>query len=175
MILALRALRRSVPNILYAIVGDGEEREDLEESVRREGLTNHVQFLGERDDADLIACYQQCDVFVLANRQVGQDIEGFGMVLLEAQACGKPVIAGASGGTAETMSIPETGCVIDCSNHSGLERQVTEWLADPQRLSRMGTAARAWAVDRFDWSALAGQAAALFQSQARARHEAVLG
>ena len=54
---------------------------------------------GEPNDADLVNCYQQCDLFVLPNRQVGWDIEGFGMVLLEAQACGKPVIAGASGGT----------------------------------------------------------------------------
>ena len=89
-----------MPDILYAIIGAGEELEELERLVEREGLARHVAFLGECNDRDLIAAYQQCDLFVLPNRQVGRDIEGFGMVLLEAQACGKPVIAGASGGTA---------------------------------------------------------------------------
>ena len=65
-------------------------------------------------DDRLVQCYQQCDLFVLPNRQVGRDIEGFGMVLLEAQSCGKPVIAGASGGTAETMQPGETGYVVPC-------------------------------------------------------------
>ena len=70
----------------------------LQDLVAREGLGGHVQFLGQGDDAVLVSCYQQCDLFVLPNRRVGRDIEGFGMVLLEAQACGKPVVAGASGG-----------------------------------------------------------------------------
>ena len=71
--------------MLYAIVGDGERREFLRELVERENLSEHVQFIRELSDDQLIRCYQQCDLFVLSNRQVGTDIEGFGMVLLEAQ------------------------------------------------------------------------------------------
>jgi phosphatidylinositol alpha-1,6-mannosyltransferase len=163
MILALPAVRRTVPDVLYAILGDGEERGALEELVRRHGLGDHVQFLGETSDADLIAAYQQCDLFVLPNRQVGQDIEGFGMVLLEAQACGKPVIAGASGGTAETMRIPDTGRVVDCSTPTELGALVAEWLADLPLTTRMGRAAREWVVEKFDWSSLAREAEALFR------------
>src|SRR5262249_30803703 len=107
--------------------------------------------------------------FVLPNRQVGQDIEGFGMVLLEAQACGKPVIAGASGGTAETMRIPETGCVVDCSTPTALGHAVSTWLADARLLARMGRAAWAWVVERFDWPVLARQAEELFQRRGRPR------
>src|SRR5205814_10004845 len=108
-------------------------------------------FLGELDDATLLCCYQQCDLFVLPNRQVGRDIEGFGIVLLEAQACGKPVVAGASGGTAETMRIPETGRVVPCDHPDELAALVTELLADRARLARMGEAARRWTVERLDW------------------------
>ncbi len=163
MIEALHAVRKSVPDILYAIVGDGEERACLEELVKRESLQRHVQFVGEPDDGTLVQCYQQCDLFVLPNRQVGKDIEGFGMVLLEAQACGKPVIAGASGGTAETMNIPDTGRVVCCDGPKELAALVSELLADESLRRRMGEWARQWVVERFDWDVLSKQAARLFR------------
>ncbi len=162
MILALGKIREAIPDVLYAIVGDGSERPYLDELVVREGLHNHVQFLGEQDDELLVRCYQQCDLFVLPNRQVGRDIEGFGIVLLEAQACGKPVVAGASGGTAETMRIPETGRVVPCDGPDELAAVIIELLSDRNRLARMGVAARRWTVERFDWEALSRQARHLF-------------
>jgi phosphatidylinositol alpha-1,6-mannosyltransferase len=162
MILGLRAVRAVVPDVLYVIVGDGEERAPLEGLVAREGLERHVQFLGEPDDEKLVQCYQQCDLFVLPNRQVGKDIEGFGMVLLEAQACGKPVVAGDSGGTAETMRIPETGRVVCCDGPDELSALVAELLADPDRRARMGEEGRRWVTEQFDWAVLSRQAARLF-------------
>jgi phosphatidylinositol alpha-1,6-mannosyltransferase len=166
MIRALAAVRSTAPDVLYAIAGDGEERQFLEGLVAREGLGRHVQFLGEVDDTELVRCYQQCDLFVLPNRQVGVDIEGFGMVLLEAQACGRPVVAGASGGTAETMRIPETGRIVCCDDSAPLADLVAELLADRPLLARMGAAAREWVVERFDWTALTRQAEALFRGSA---------
>lgn len=163
MILALHTIRKMVPDVLYAIVGDGERRRFLETLVENEGLKDHVQFLGELDDNRLISCYQQCDLFVLPNREVGESIEGFGMVLLEAQACGKPVIAGASGGTSETMRISQTGRVISCDGPEKLEAAVVELLSDPDLRTRMGQAARRWIVERFDWTVLSRQAKALFE------------
>jgi phosphatidylinositol alpha-1,6-mannosyltransferase len=163
MILALAKVRETIPDILYAIVGEGEEREFLQGLVEREGLERHVQFLGEMDDEGLIQCYQQCDLFALPNRQVGRDIEGFGMVLLEAQACGKAVIAGDSGGTAETMRAPETGRVVCCDGPHDLAAVVSELMADPALRARMGEAGREWVVERFDWVALTRQAKGLFE------------
>jgi phosphatidylinositol alpha-1,6-mannosyltransferase len=163
LIAALPAVLRAVPDVLYAVVGDGEERPALEEQVRRAGLGDHVLFLGERPDADLLTCYQQCDLFALPNRQVGQDIEGFGMVLLEAQACGKAVVAGASGGTAETMRVPDTGRIVPCETPGPLAAVLTELLTDPGRLARMGAAGRRWAVEHFDWAALSRRAVDLWE------------
>ena len=162
MILALRMIRRTVPDVLYAIVGHGEERQRLQALVETEGQREHVQFLGELDDDALIDCYQQCDLFALPNRQDGEDIEGFGMVLVEAQACGKPVIAGASGGTAETLNEGVTGRVVPCEGPDALAAVVAELLADESLRNRMGVAAREWAATRFDWDALAAQAGRLF-------------
>jgi len=163
LILALPQIRQTLPGILYAIVGDGEEYGYLQDLAARTGVAEHVQFLREIEDARLVQCYQQCDLFALPNRQVGQDIEGFGMVLLEAQACGKPVLAGTSGGTAETMRIPETGRVVSCDTPNELAALVAELLADQPLLARMGQAARQWVVEQFDWTPLSQQAERLFE------------
>jgi phosphatidylinositol alpha-1,6-mannosyltransferase len=163
MIRALRAIRQVVPNVLYAIAGDGEEREPLEQLVESEGMQDAVQFLRSIDDARLIQCYQQCDLFALPNRQVGKDIEGFGMVLIEAQACGRPVLGGTSGGTADTMRVPETGRLVNCEGPDQLAAVVSELLSDRPRLEQMGRAAREWAVENFDWDRLARKAERLFR------------
>lgn len=161
LISALPEIRSEHLNVLYAIAGTGEELESLRQLVAEKDLGNHVQFHTDIDDEQLRSCYQQCDLFVLPNRDLRGDIEGFGMVLLEAQACGKPVVAGASGGTAETMSIPETGLVVDSENSSLLAATVIELLSDRQRRESMGHRARSWVEQRFEWEALAAQAVPL--------------
>lgn len=163
LIRALPAIRERHPDVLYAVLGDGEDRAGLEALADREGVRSNVQFLGEVGDDTLLRAYQQCDLFVLANRQVGRDIEGFGMVLLEAQACGKPVIAGASGGTAETMRVPETGRVVPCDTPGPLAETIVQLLADPSGLKEIGRRGREWVVERFDWDALAVEASRAFE------------
>jgi phosphatidylinositol alpha-1,6-mannosyltransferase len=162
MISAMREILKTHPSALYAIVGDGEELPFLRKLVDEHGLAGNVQFLGELCDEDLIRCYQQCDLFVLPNRQVGKDVEGFGMVLLEAQACAKPVVAGDSGGTRETMRIPESGRIVDCDDVTALAGCVSDLLDDPAQLEHMGQAGRQLVVERFDWEALCRQATRLF-------------
>lgn len=164
LIRALGAIRQKIPNVLYSIVGEGAERHALERLAEELGVRDAVEFRGEPNDAELRQCYQQCDLFILPNRQLGNDIEGFGMVLVEAQACGKAVVAGESGGTAETMRIGETGLIVDCTRPEPLAQAVTELLSDVPRRLAMGCAARRWAVEQFDWEPLAKQAAAIFAS-----------
>ncbi|MCC7087158.1 MAG: glycosyltransferase family 4 protein [Pirellulales bacterium] len=167
LIRALPTIRAAVPDVLYSIVGDGQERRTLETLARELGLHDHVQFRGEPNDAELVRCYQQCDLFALPNREVCGDIEGFGMVLVEAQACGKPVIAGRSGGTAETMNVPETGRLVDCDRPEPLAEMLADLLIDREQLNHMGKAARAWAVERFDWEPLTHLASEIFETAGR--------
>jgi phosphatidyl-myo-inositol dimannoside synthase len=115
MIEAIPSILKDIPDFLYVIVGNGENYESLIKLRDSLGVGDHVQFLMEIDDKELINCYQQCDLFVLPNRADGNDIEGFGMVLAEAQACGKPVIAGDSGGTREAFLPETTGKLVDCT------------------------------------------------------------
>lgn len=162
LIRAMPAIREKQPNVLYAILGDGEERAKLQALADENGVSNNVQFLGEASDQQLLQCYQQCDLFVLPNRSIGRDVEGFGMVLLEAQACGKPVVAGASGGTTETMRVPETGRNVPCETPEPLGATINELLSDRLQRIRMGERGRTWVCERFDWEALSREAAELF-------------
>ncbi len=162
LIAALPRIIERIPDALYAIVGEGETRGELEAMVAAGNLANHVRFLGEPSDERLRACFQQCDLFVLPNVRVRGDFEGFGMVLVEAQACGKPVIAGRSGGTSEAMRDLETGRLVDCENESELAATASQLLADEGVRRRMGAAGRRWVEKRFDWPSVAAKAQAVF-------------
>lgn len=177
LIRALPQITQTVPDVLYVIAGEGTARQNLEDLVRELRVESHVQFLGEINDCQLLECYQQCDVFALPNRAIGGDIEGFGIVLLEAQACGKPVVAGDSGGTRETMISGETGLIVDCTHPGSLAETLESLLTDVGRCRRMGQAGRNWVVDRFDWNVLATQAKVLFEQRfsANGRNSALKG
>lgn len=166
---ALREVHKHVPGMLYAIVGSGEQEGYLRGLVVREGMEQHVIFHAALPDEATLRCFQQCDMFILPNRQVGEDIEGFGMVLVEAQACGKAVIAGDSGGTAETMKLGETGVVVNCDEPGPVAESIVALMSNPERLTRMGRAAREWAIDQFDWSRLAARAQEFFAASLLAR------
>jgi phosphatidylinositol alpha-1,6-mannosyltransferase len=84
------------------------------------------------------------------------------MVLLEAQACGKPVVAGASGGTAETMQPGVTGEIVPCDDAGPLAALATELLGDSERRHAMGAAGRAWVSGRFGWEPLCQEAQLVF-------------
>lgn len=163
MIRALAAIRQSHPSVLYAIIGTGEEDAPLRELAKREGQQDHVQFIGGVSDDRMLQCHQQCDLFALPNRAVGPDLEGFGIVLLEAQACGKPVLAGNNGGTGETMDAPHTGVIVDCSEPEPLATAVNELLSDPTRMTEVGRRGRSWVTERFDWSNVAERAVPVFE------------
>lgn len=164
LIRALPAIRARCPNALYAIAGEGWERPYLEALVDECQVRDLVQFLGVLGDEALVECYQQCDLFALPNRQVGWDLEGFGIVLLEAQACGKPVISGLSGGTADALLPGMTGEMIASESPAPLADAVMGLLTDTSRARQMGSRARDWAVERFDWGSLSREATQIFQS-----------
>jgi phosphatidylinositol alpha-1,6-mannosyltransferase len=162
MIRALPTIRARCPDVLYAIVGQGWEQTYLESLAAEHGVADVVQFRGVTSDDELIELYQQCNLFALPNRQVGWDFEGFGIALIEAQACGKPVIAGASGGAPETLRPHETGEVVNCDEPLALAAAAIALLETPERRAQMGKCAREWVVGRFDWEILVRQARNMF-------------
>jgi phosphatidylinositol alpha-1,6-mannosyltransferase len=167
MLRALPAIRAVCPDVLYCMIGQPLERPYLERLIDEVGVRDHVQFRGAPSDSELIDCYQQCDVFALPSRQVGWDLEGFGIVALEAQACGKPVVVGRSGGAPETVEAGRTGEVVDCERPEPLAEAIIGLLQNPSRREAMAARARPWVVERFDWQVLGRQASAMFSTHAR--------
>jgi phosphatidylinositol alpha-1,6-mannosyltransferase len=162
MLRATALLKHQFPEILYAVIGRGECLESLKALTAELNLNDHVQFLTDVSDAQMIQCYQQSDIFILPNRTIGNDIEGFGMVLVEAQACGKPVIAGDSGGTKETMLLNQSGFVIDCTDEKLISKTVATLLSDPVGSNEMGKVGRKHVESELDWQAHVQKASLLF-------------
>ena len=162
LIKSMPALLKEFPDLFYAVVGRGECYDELISLVDQHKLHDNVCVYPDMDDEALIKCYQQCDIFILPNRTIDNDIEGFGMVLVEAQVCGKPVIAGDSGGTRETMNIGKTGHIIDCSSTENLLNGLSPILRNREIVDGEVDIAD-YAKNRFNWDQHVAKAKRLFK------------
>ena len=162
LIKSMPTLLNEFPDLFYAVVGRGECYDELISLVNQHKLHDNVCVYPDMDDEALIKCYQQCDIFILPNRTIDNDIEGFGMVLVEAQVCGKPVIAGDSGGTRETMNIGKTGHIIDCSSTENLLNGLSPILRNPEIVDGEVNIAD-YAKNRFNWDQHVAKAKRLFK------------
>ena len=156
---AIRAVARLAarrPDLVLVIAGAGRDRERLEKLARSESAP--VRFLGRVSNDDLPLLYGCADVSVMMcrNRWAGLEQEGFGIVFVEAAACGVPAIAGASGGAAEAVADGVTGHVIaDPRDVNQLVDRLDEMLSDDDRRSTMGRAARERVAAEFSYDVLA--------------------
>lgn len=143
---------RRVPGASLLIVGGGPYLKTLNHLAERIGVTAHVTFTGSVPVEELAAHYCAGDVFAMPcrTRRGGLDVEGLGIVYLEASAAGLPVIGGDSGGAPDAIAQGESGYVVPGRDTGALAARVTELLTDPARARAMGEKGRAW-VER-DWS-----------------------
>ena len=127
----LRALARlPAPMVCsYTIVGDGDDRGRLEALARDLGVAPRVTFAGRLDTAALLAQYAATDLFVLASRAAPQDVEGFGIVYLEAAACGVPSICSEEGGATDAVEDGVTGIVIRESSPEAIAAGISRFAA----------------------------------------------
>jgi phosphatidylinositol alpha-1,6-mannosyltransferase len=152
---------RAMPELLkqgidahYALIGIGEDWDYLTELAKELGVFERLHLLGHVSPEDLPRWYNACDVFVMANREINGDTEGFGMVFLEAAACGKPAIAGDAGGTGAAVVDGETGYRVDGTQIEAIVNVLTNLLADPDLASRLGNAGCQRAVSSFSWDGI---------------------
>ncbi len=157
LILAMDRIRRREPDAVLLIVGDGKYRGKLE-AMASYAPRGSVSFAGAVADAELPAYHAAADVFAMPcrSRFAGLEVEGFGIVFLEAAASGKPSIAGSSGGAAEAVVDGTTGLVVDGASERAVAEAVSALLADPARAAALGKAGRARAEREFSWPVLAG-------------------
>jgi phosphatidylinositol alpha-1,6-mannosyltransferase len=153
LIRALPAIREHVGGATLVIVGGGPYLAALHRLAREAGVTDHVVFTGGVPGAELPAHHAMADVFAMPcrTRGAGLDVEGLGIVYLEASSSGVPVVAGNSGGAPETVRDGVTGRVVNGGNVDEIATAVGDVLADPQRATEMGAAGRQWAIDNWQW------------------------
>jgi phosphatidylinositol alpha-1,6-mannosyltransferase len=155
LIKALPDIRRRVDEAVLVIVGGGPYAEDLHKLAADVGVSDHVIFTGAVPSAELAGHYAMADIFAMPcrTRGSGLDVEGLGIVFLEASATGVPVVAGDSGGAPEAVKQGETGRVVDGRSVEQIADAVSGILADPALAARMGEAGRRWVETDWDWAA----------------------
>lgn len=153
------------PEAWLVIVGDGPYREELR---RRAAGLAHVRIVPAVSWSDLPAAYAALDVFAMPcrTRRLGTDVEGLGMVYLEAQATGIPVIAGRSGGAPEAVRDGETGLVVDGDEPLSVAAAIVRLLDDPAARRDMGAAGRRWVEGTWSWARIATRFRALLEDVA---------
>jgi phosphatidylinositol alpha-1,6-mannosyltransferase len=165
---ALPAVRRVVPDAALLLVGDGPYRDRLVRIAGEHGVERDVVLAGSVPWPELPAYYAAGDVFAMPcrTRRRGLDVEGLGIVYLEASATALPVVAGRSGGAPDAVLDGETGTVVDGRAVADVAAAVSSLLADPARAAAMGRAGRAWVDREWRWDVLAARLRASLAGQA---------
>jgi phosphatidylinositol alpha-1,6-mannosyltransferase len=165
LIAAFGEIRSKIDGAVLVIAGGGPYADTLRQSAVSRGVADDVVFTGSVPAAELAAHYTIGDVFAMPcrTRGAGLDVEGLGIVFLEASAAGLPVIAGRSGGAPETVLEGETGHVVDGRSASAIAAAVISVLGDPDRAAAMGAAGREWVCRSWRWDVLGGRLHQLLQ------------
>jgi phosphatidylinositol alpha-1,6-mannosyltransferase len=163
LIRAMPLIRRRVADAALLIVGAGPDADRLRRLARSAGVDDRVTFTGEVPWAEMPEYFAAGDVFAMPcrTRKAGLDVEGLGMVYLEASASGLPVVAGDSGGAPDAVREGETGFVVQGRDVAAIADRVATVLADHDLARRMGAAGRAWVEAEWGWDHLAERMAHL--------------
>ena len=148
---ALARLRTRYRDLRYAVVGTGEEQEALEAEARELGVADRVRFLTDVPDLDLPALYNCAEIYLGVSRLMEQRVEGFGISLAEASACGVPVIAGRSGGIPAAVRDGETGLLVDAERVDAVVEAVGRLLDDATLRAGLGAAGRRAVESHYNW------------------------
>lgn len=150
----LPEIREEIPNVHYLIVGEGPDRKRLETLVEELSLTNTVTFAGRAPYNELNHYYNLGDLFVMPSRTRTPDVEGFGIVFLEANACGLPVIGSDSGGIPSAIIHGETGLIIPEGDTSALKKETIRLLKDEKMRHELGQNGRKRILTEANWNSI---------------------
>ncbi len=165
----LRALPRiamSVPEVQYVVAGTGPNRSRLERLALQKGVRDRVHFVGHVADDALPSYYSAADLFVMPAREAPPDVEGFGLVFLEANACGTPAVGARSGGIPDAIVDGETGLLVPPSTPTALASALASLLHAPERLATLGRQGRTRTLRTANWEEVARNVHALLSTVA---------
>jgi len=150
---ALPKVLESIPDAALVLVGEGPYRKHLDGLVNKYDLSGNVFFIGRINFAELPNYIGMGDVFAMPSRSrlFGLEVEGLGIVYLEASSCGLPVIGGSSGGAPDAVLDGETGYVVDGNDLTAISTQIVRLLSDAKLRKEMGERGRKWAIENWRW------------------------
>ena len=157
---------KKIPNVCFVVVGDNPSESlthhddmfgQIKPALLATGLLNHVQLRGALDDDEVIQLYQACDVVVLPALVSTDDTEGFGIVLLEAAAAGKPAVATRVGGIPDAVEDGKSGILVDPGDYERLSQTLIDLLSNETARSTMGAYAQERIREVFSWNRVIGQ------------------
>ncbi len=149
---ALPGILERAPDVRYAVAGGGPQRDKLERLAQKLGVAERVRFLGPVGEQDLPALYNLATAYVGASRRAERiGVEGFGISLVEASACGLPVVAGRSGGIPDAVREGETGFLVPPEEPAAVVDAVCRLLDDPALAGRIGAGGRKAVETYYNW------------------------
>ena len=148
---ALPKVLALLPNTVYLVVGTGPMQEKLIKLARERGVSDKVIFSGFVPDDEIPAYYYVCDIFVMPNREVDGDVEGFGITFVEAGICGKAVVGGRSAGVVEVIEEGVTGYLVNPNDVDELACVLTKALQDVETTAILGSNGRVRVLQKYDF------------------------
>ena len=150
---AMPEILKSIPQAHLLLVGEGPYREHLQTLVKKHNLEASVTFIGRIQYKDLPTYICVGDIFAMPSRSrlMGLEVEGLGIVYLEASSCGLPVLAGDSGGAPDALVQNETGLVVNGTDDQQIAKAAIKLLTDIELSKKMGLAGRQWIIDNWRW------------------------
>ena len=163
LISALPEIKSKIANVHLVLVGIGPYQEYLEKLATQLGVREDITFIGRINYADLPKYICLGDIFAMPSRSrfFGLEVEGLGIVYLEASSCGLPVVGGKSGGAPDAVLPGETGLVVDGTDTSDIAAACVELLSNPELCALMGAQGRQWIIDKWRWEFWAAKYSAL--------------
>jgi len=151
----LPGLVRRYPELIYVVVGEGSQRPIIEAVIEKNELHKNVKMLGRLDDDLYKAAYNGSDIFVMPNINVPGDIEGFGIVLLEASLCEMPVVASNTEGIRDAVKDGSNGVLVPVMDKAAFARAIYEFLDRPNEALKFGKKSRNYSLENYQWSKIA--------------------
>ena len=151
-------------DVLYLIAGDGPDRERISETITQYRLGESVKLLGAVSDAELETLYQGADLFIMPNIPVPNDMEGFGLVMLEAGLCSLPTIASNIEGIADVIGEGENGHLIPSRDATAFRDAIMRYYSDPEALARARALTREVTSSRFGWDGVVDRYVSILQN-----------
>lgn len=171
---AIRTIRQvadDLPEVLLLIAGEGPEASSLQQLARDLQVEEHVRFLGRVSQEQLRRYYSLADVFMMVGREEPGDIEGFGLVYLEANACGTPTLGARVGGVPDAIQDEHTGLLVPPEDPTAAAQALTRLLTDPDLAERLGEQGRDRVLREANWDAVAERLFGVLEEGQRASRE----